>query len=353
LIEAVRRGVAGRGGGDGASRVFRTLAELQETAGEVMAELLVLPQVGCWAVESLRLLRRREPPDLAYLAAFTAGAAIRAGRRPELSSGTYVPGLGTYVGGGWRGLPWLRAEADGLALAVRLETGDPYLSGYGPRGASEPGPWRSPLRAAWRMLAERHRPAAEAIAAGFTTLVPLASRPGGKPASATSGWAYGAIALSPPPDAVTLAESLVHEIRHLVLGAVEDVVPLADAADPRRWYAPWRSDPRPLGALLQGCYASMAITAFWRTEYDRGPAELRERAEAEFAHRRAITAEALRRTAESGALTAAGETLVAGLRARLEPWLRERLSPSAERAAERRGAEHRARWLRANPGFTL
>jgi hypothetical protein len=345
LIEAIRRRLRDRR----ADLAFRTLAEIQESAPHLMARLLVLPQVGCWAVECLRQLRDHEEPDVAYLTAFAAGAAIRAGQRPELSPGTLIPGLGTFTGYNYVPIPTLNTESGGLRLSVRLDTADPYLQGFGAGGSADPAWWQRELDRAWRVLAERHRPAAETIASVFTTLVPLPERPGRRPFSAASGWAYGAIALSPPPSPAAFAESLVHEVQHLMLGAVEDVVQLTDPADERRWYVPWRSDPRPLGAMLQGCLANVTITAFWRGERTAGG----ERAQTEFAYRRATTYEALCRADQSGGLTSAGEILVRGLRGRLGPWLDEPVPRQAERQAAERRAEHRNRWLRANPGLKI
>ena len=45
----------------------------------------------------------------------------------------------------------------------------------------------------------------------------------GQPVTATSGWAWGAVLLSLPPDSLAFAEALTHEFHHLVLAAVEDM----------------------------------------------------------------------------------------------------------------------------------
>ncbi|MFB4265678.1 HEXXH motif-containing putative peptide modification protein [Nonomuraea sp. GTA35] len=352
LLAAVQRRVPGH------DAAFHALGRLQRDEPRLMAETLLLPQVGCWAVDSLWRLDHGEEPDLDYLAALAAGAAMRAGRPPGtvppwLRAGTLVPGLGTVTGSGLVPIPTLDVAEGGTRLSVRLDAIDPYLAGYGKRGRPDPVWWQRELGRAWRVLCERHHGAAETVAEVFTTLVPLESRQRSRPFSATSGWAYGAIALSPPPDPLGLAESLVHEVWHLLLGAVEDMTSLADPDDDRRWYAPWRSDPRPLGALVQGCFANFAITAFWRTECGVPSPRSPGRAETEFAHRRAITFEALTRAAGSGGLTAAGRHLVDGLLHRLSPWLREPLPAAAERRAAELRAAHRARWLAANPGYAL
>ncbi|SDL65883.1 HEXXH motif-containing protein [Nonomuraea maritima] len=343
LLEAVRRQVRGTA----ADADFRTLARLQLSAPRLMTELLLLPQVGCWAVDALRHLHDGQDPDLAYLSSFTAGAALRAGDRPLPRPGTVIPGLGTFTDTGLVPVPSLHARANGLNLSVTLDADDPYLARYGRRGGSDTSWWQQALEPAWQLLCERHRDAATAIAALFTTLVPLEIPAGGQPASATSGWAYGAIALSPPPDPTAFAESLVHEVWHLLLSTVEDLTELALPDDGRRWYAPWRPDARPLAALLQGCFASFGITAFWRAERGAGG----QRAGTEFAYRRAITHDALTRAARSGSLTPPGEILVHGLLDRIGPWLEEPVPAAAERRARQLQDEHRTRWLRANPGL--
>jgi hypothetical protein len=351
LVEAVRRR-----SGEEAQASFRTLAALQQDAPKQMAELLTLPQVGCWAVDSLQRLNEGRGLDLRYLNAFATGAAFHTGRpwtRAEESGTLQLPGLGTLTAHQWTPIPRIQAAAGGLKLSVRLDATDPYLTGFGPRGDADLHWWGTELKATWDILTQRHRRTAEALAKGFTTLVPLLMSDVGISMSATSGWAYGAIALSPPTDLLSFAESLVHESQHMVLGAVEDLVRLTEPDDGRRWYAPWRSDPRPLSALLQGCYASLGMAGFWRAEYRRGPARSRARAEIEFAYRRAITWETICRLASSGGLTHFGGIFVAAMRDRLRPWLDEPVSSPAEQQATRRRSEHRVRWQQLNPGHAL
>ena len=76
-------------------------------------------------------------------------------------------------------------------------------------------------------------------------------------ASSTSPEVFGAVALAVPPDRVTGAVTLAHEIQHVKLGAPLDVVTLTLPDDGTRYHAPWRDDPRPLGTLLQGAYGRL------------------------------------------------------------------------------------------------
>ena len=68
--------------------------------------------------------------------------------------------------------------------------------------------------------------------------------------------------MSRQPDKYTCAETLVHETQHLKLCALLDLVTLARPDDGRRYYAPWRPDPRPAGGLLQGAYAFLGVSGF-------------------------------------------------------------------------------------------
>lgn len=359
LLEAVRRRAEqGRPAGrvDALDQAVKLLADLQERDPDAMAGVLSLPQVGSWAVGSLERMRRGEAPDLDYLQSLAASAAVRAGWPCELpmrGETAFLPGLGTLAAGRWEPIPRLRARSAGLTLKVSLDVADPYLAEYGRRSAPDPGRWQRDLDEAWRILTHRHRAAAEALSALLTTLVPLAEPPSGPPLSATSGWAHGAIALSPPPDPLSFAEILVHEIRHVILGAVEDLVRLVSDDDERLWYAPWRDDPRPLRALLQGCYAFLAITEFWLTEYQTGPAATRGRAEMEFAHWRRATFEAARTAAAAESLTLPGRIFAAGIRDRVGSWLALEVSPRVERYANGLREEHRARWRRVNRAETF
>jgi hypothetical protein len=331
------------------------LAELQAVYPEALAGVLAMPQVGAWAVDCLRRTAAGAAPDLAYLSGLTASASVSAGlpcRLADLADHGLLPGLGLFSGGCWRPVPVLRTRAYGLRLAVRLDFLDPYLSGYGRRLPADPAHWTARLAGTWEILAARHRQEAEAMVAVLTTIVPLAATRTGGSVSVTSGCAFGAVALSAPSDPYAFAATLVHELRHLLLGAVEDLTALADPGDPRLFYAPWRLDARPLGALLQGCFAHAAVAGFWRQEYRSGPDEIRARAEAEFAYRRRATADATDTAIESGGLTPAGLLVARGIAAALRPWLEEPVSPEADRKAASRRAEHLARWSHTNPGRT-
>jgi len=134
------------------------------------------------------------------------------------------------------------------------------------------------------------------------------------------------------------------------LGALYDMFDLWDRADQRLFYAPWREDPRPLGALLQGTYAHIGVTDYWRARRHAvtGPDALA--ADEQFARWRMMTAEAVETLAGSGGLTPLGVRFVAGMRATVQPWLGEPVSAAARAAASEWAAARLAAWRRQEPG---
>ncbi len=102
---------------------------------------------------------------------------------------------------------------------------------------------------------------AQAVAQLVRVIVPL-ERPSEGERSSSSPETFGAIALSRPRNATSLAVTLIHELQHLKLSAVIDLVMLTRPDDGRRYYAPWRDDPRPVSGLLQGAYAYLGISGF-------------------------------------------------------------------------------------------
>jgi hypothetical protein len=197
-------------------------------------------------------------------------------------------------------------------------------------------------------LVEHHRPVAEALAEGLTTLIPLAETDADRPVSAASGWAWGAIALSLPSDPLLLAETLIHEFQHLVLGAVEDIGLLLGDESGELRYVPWRDDPRPLASLLQGSYAFLGVTGFWWRQRGVGPLADRQRAEVSFALRRRHVDDVVSVLAHSAVLTGLGRSFIAGMRDRLEPWLAEQVTAEADATARDIDTRHQLRWRLAN-----
>jgi uncharacterized protein len=144
--------------------------------------------------------------------------------------------------------------------------------------------------------------------------MPLAAGPPGRDISASARHAFGAVAAALPDDPVTLALLLIHEFQHVKLGAVLDIYDLYDPADRRLFHAPWREDPRPLEGLLQGTYAHLAVTDFWRARREATAGAEAERAAERFAYWRDHTRDAIGTLANSGSLTPLGERFVGEMR---------------------------------------
>lgn len=294
---------------------WQALCEEQARNPRRAMRILRSPQVGAWAADSIASLRRGGDIDAGCLS-----KVIQANSKAHR----------------------IQLKSSGLTLHVTLDTEDPLRSHFGmPISVPHVDRWHDLFREAWRILTVRHERAATILSWLPLTLVPLRQSAEGPALSATSGWAFGAIAISLPPRGLDLAEILIHEYRHLLLGVVEDMVPLVDKYHKSLFYAPWRRDLRPAGGMLQGSYAHAAITEFWRTEWQHGPDDSRQEAAAAFVQWRHATVDALERLIKSGALTASGRELAEAAHQRLTPWLAEAVPSSAAEAAAQRVANHK------------
>ncbi|MEV4431532.1 HEXXH motif-containing putative peptide modification protein [Streptomyces sp. NPDC049555] len=216
---------------------------------------LALPGIGTLTTRSPRLRLTARGP-LARLR--EPGGPTRA---VLLRSGGRVTGAGP----GWHGLVRLPGST------ACLDDLDPYRTppaGVGraalppaDRGAHRDWPrhWRSALA----LLRDADPVRAAEVTALLRCLVPLAPRDGGSGASATFRAAPGAVLATPPGTAAALAEVLVHETQHSKLAVLHDLAPLHRASAAARHRVPWRPDPRPLGGVLQGTYAHLALADFW------------------------------------------------------------------------------------------
>jgi HEXXH motif-containing protein len=337
--------------------------------------------------------------DISHIAAFAAVAALEANHYfdlpvPVRSGNLYLPNLGSIAvdnaeGNGWarvisdrsgvkiftgairpgtlnaplpkkavtlaslKPTARLHAEFQGLPLNVILDDSDPFLSRLGPISApltvDSIREWQTSIDKAWAILVSHHWTAAQALSSVVTTLVPLFEPTIDHPISAVSGWAWGAVALSLPSDPFSLAETLIHELRHLLLSAVEDIASLVDNEDNRLFYSPWRNDPRSISSLFQATYAFSGVMDFWQKHRNAAAPALRRRAELAFALERVKIPQAIDIMRDSTALTSAGHFFIAKLENRvMNKWLKQPVTTSVEAVASEIATEHHLRWRLTN-----
>jgi HEXXH motif-containing protein len=200
------------------------------------------------------------------------------------------------------------------------------------------------LDGAWAILASDDLAAAETLAAGLQAVVPLPPSSRWQPHSASSGEAFGAALISPPPDATTLAAVLVHEFQHTKLGGLYHLVKLFRDDGKQRFYAPWRDDPRPLSGLLQGIYAFLGVTDFWRLRRRAATGPVHDLASFEFARWCLRTWRALQVLRADAGLTALGQHFASGLAERMRPWWADRVPPHLAAAARTAALDHWIGW---------
>lgn len=369
---------------------YSVLTAVEQTAPEAAATILGHPHVGSWAARCLRQLSNEpglEEPDLGHLGAIAVSAAILAGYACRVTlrarNGTVMlPGLGRALVSGDRATVTVgeegqaviesggqmialidpRSDGPGWQALRVLTLGDRrlLLDDLDPNRSYDPYPlpgrltqsevacWQDRLDEGWRLLSTHHPGYAAALHVGLKSLVPIGQRTDDRNVSATSGDAFGAVAASTPSDGVALAVALIHEFQHTKLCAIGDIEPLVERRDGPLFYAPWRPDPRPAGALLHGIFAHMAVADFWRVH--RSVAAPREQllANVEFARWLRQTRHAVGLLAENDTLTGAGRRLLARVTTHLTGWLAEQVPPPALRLAEEASADHLNAWRLRN-----
>lgn len=357
---------------------YQLLTEAQAADPAVVAGLLGLPHLGSWAHTCLASLDQGSPADFGYLAAVAATAAVRLGLPFEIDvpvrdGRVHLPGLGYLevaeggewaglssdgqrlrAGGhvdvacaalvpddgagvtvpGWRGTPLIRAAAAGQTWEVLLEAADRNLDRFAhpmlvDLPADQVAAFRRLVQPAWELLVRHHAWTAGPVADGVSVIVPLVPR--SDLDSATSPAAFGAIAMSLPPSAVIMAETLVHEFQHTKLCGLIDMLSLVKP-EAERGYAPWREDPRPVGGILQGVYAFTGIVRFWDVQrhLDGEPGEIL-RASVFYERWRLAVQRVTATLLAGGCLTPEGAAFVTELRERER---REESGPVPAEAAE-------------------
>jgi len=363
-----------------ARRGYDLLRAIQRRDPATVSSVIRHPSAGAWAHRTLVALRGGAGMPGAIpggLAALAAAAAIRANLPAEIEvpvcdGMVMLPSLGA-VGPveaevatlrntgcrtdliaagrritipvsyrertpGWHPLCLVRAGS----LKLLVDDVDPFRMPTAPNLATaiDPDSWSGVISEAWTLLELHHPAVAREVAEIVTVIVPLMRPPHGQ-VSSSSPETFGAIALSRPPDACTLASTLAHEVQHIKLSALLDLIPLALPDDGRRFYAPWREDPRPVSGLLQGAYAYVGVSGFWRRQRELRP-ELD--AHVEFARWREAAALVTGVLRSSGQLTAKGREFVQVMEGTLQAWQAEPVPEMARRRAISESEQHMARW---------
>ena len=372
---------------------WELLARVQETAPDAFDLILAHPYTGSWAGYTMRLLTSRVSGvapiwvHVGHLHALATAAAIHAGLAfrtfiPVWNGTAMLPTLGlarvactsqwsvaevrgerhqvqvandagrvdlprvrAQDAAGWWGIPRLTMRTGAHVLSVRLDDLDPYRGLYEPvlpqrLDWAELHAWRTLLDEAWKLIVHHLPDMAPALAAGLDSLVPRPAVPFRMP-SASTGEAFGSAIISRPPDAASLAATLVHEFQHIRLGGLLHLVSLHEEDPRERFYTPWRDDPRPLAGVVQGVYAFFGVTAFWRAlaREDKG-----RRAAFEFAHWRERTWRVLCVLRDDPGLTPAGHRFLRGIAGCLGPWQEEPVPADLPGLVGAVAADHYAGW---------
>lgn len=379
------------------------LVTAEQECPDAIRTLLDHPPLGAWAAWVLRRIHgyvHDDVPiwaDVGYLHAVAVAAAIRAAVRFELAvplrhGCVHLPTVGSatnvrhrdpwetvtvssgdvavrLVGsrdrfeihecgssdGRWRPAAGLRSNHVGGGrghprLAVLLEDADPY------RGVARPARparlssasrdrWQLKVDDAWAVLVETRPDMAAAMSRAMRMIVPAPAAERFRPRGASSGDAFGSAWLSEPENGLWLAEMLIHEFQHAKLGAIMHLVELFDRPGDDLFYAPWRSDPRPLAGLLHGIFAFSGVTAFWRCRRGGPDGPQAALADFEFALGRHQVREALDQILDRPELTAFGRRFLNGVALRIEGWLHEPVSSRSRRLALLASGAHRAGWM--------
>ncbi|MFF4896768.1 aKG-HExxH-type peptide beta-hydroxylase [Streptomyces sp. NPDC001068] len=144
-------------------------------------------------------------------------------------------------------------------------------------------------------------------------LIPLEMPPGAAGRGSCSGTrreAFGALLSSAPATPLAFAATIVHELQHTKLAALNEMVELHRAGPAARYFAPWRPDPRPYDGLLQGAYSHLALADFFQRRALTAEPARREGAWTQYARYHAQVGAALPALVASSDLTTVGRRFV-------------------------------------------
>ncbi|MFD5245896.1 HEXXH motif-containing putative peptide modification protein [Amycolatopsis sp. NPDC058340] len=382
---------------------WELLARAEARAPRSVNRVLTNPYTGSWAGYTTRLLRNGIDGvgplwmHLGHAHAIAVAAAIRAGLDfetaiPAWHGSAILPSLGmagfpdtetfssVVVRGadgryslskagvtvfvpeapdsdapGWWGIRRVRSQVGSHRFSLWLDDLDPYRGLYEPIPPERlPGKdladWQRLIDEACRLVATHLPGLARIMPVGLASLVPKPRVLFRNP-SASTGEAFGSAVVGLPTDGASLAETLIHEFQHIVLGGLLHLVELYEPDPRERIYVAWRDDPRPLSGAFQGVYAFFGVTAFWRALARAGTSP--RRSSFEFAYWREQTWHTLQALRADPMLTDAGRRFLDGIAERLGQWRSEPVSAEASELATAARRDHlagwRARHLRPDP----
>ncbi len=357
----------------------RVLGQAQRRAPAAVRATLLHPGVGVWLADAVRRCWRSAAGEnsdlgpLGHAGGIAAAAAVRAGvacRLPVrvIDGLVSLPTVGTATvedaGGsadpataagplwalatvtvdgdgrhldltidgpgalGWLGRQDVGAPTGG-GLGLLLEGADPFRVGdalpAGVAAAASPAAtarWDRLVLAAGALLADTGPDLVAEVAGTLHTLVPMRPVVACHGSSATATDSLGTALLSPPSSPLALAASLVHESAHSRLEMVHDLAALVceDAGRDALYFSPWRPDPRPLAAVLQGTFAHARMAAFWAARWTSRSCAADPHVAYEFAWCREALRAALPALRCADGLTVAGRRVVAVLAAACDDW---------------------------------
>ncbi|MET9083773.1 HEXXH motif domain-containing protein [Streptomyces sp. NPDC004237] len=370
------------------------LARIQRTNPSLVASLLADPDLGG---------QRKKGNDCEWIALVAASAAVKAGVQASVSilldqGGALLPGLGTIslkesesdevvlcidppkvslVAGDesvelptdltrrsdhWRPLRRLMLNGKGIRYVddgpLRAAFGSVYATNTtksqlwsaatAHRAVDQLQDWQSSLDGAWELLDSSHPDLAKAVNAGVSAIVPLAQQANDRIFSGTLAGVFGAIAMTLPRRPDIFASQLVHELQHSKLAAALDLLPMYEAHDQSTYYAPWREDPRPLGALLQGVYAFLGQAHCWDLQRKVTGSSDSLLADVEFIRWTTSSRRACEEIQQSPALNEAGKVFVDALMREATRLDRQPVSSEARQTADRFTLDHKISWRLRN-----
>lgn len=350
---------------------WNLLTQIDSRNREAVDKVLRYPYIRVWAVNCLRLLEgditnedhcTKLTEDLGHLNAVAVATAIYSNTNASLAvpirrGAVHIPTLGRVVvgdapdgatvqvsqdafsidtktgrwtvpSGDYFGAEGMRVSGSSGWQPVRklssmdfslcLDDVDPYRDCYGWEAMTrltmpQVTKWAHNFANAWWLLSQDYRSYAEAMNAGLKAIMPLRKRRAHE-LSATARDAFGAVGVALPKESSSLALLLIHEFQHVKLGAMLDLFDLYDQNDKRLFHVPWREDARPLEGVLQGAYAHVAVTDYWRIRQGLLAGIPRTNANEQFIKFRDTTAGAIDTLEKSGSLTKLGQRLLEGMR---------------------------------------